>query len=127
VPAEQAASGEWGEDDSDWSYTVLVRIGAASSKPQDAVSVTFRHSCLRRGMMRDYVAFYGSGATIHVEQPMLKAISTFGARARTRSISWRSAKTSCRACLQTRRFRIGLPAGRCRSAPGTRWRASMAD
>jgi predicted dehydrogenase len=68
VPAEQAASGEWGKVDSDWSYTVLARIGAASAKPQDAVSVTFRHSCLRRGMLRDYVAFYGSGGTIHVEQ-----------------------------------------------------------
>jgi len=68
VPAEQAAGGEWGAVDSDWSYTVLVRIGVAGSDPKAAVSVTFRHSCLRKGMVRDYVAFYGSGGTIHVEQ-----------------------------------------------------------
>lgn len=68
VPAEQAAAGQWGEVDSDWSYTVLARIGAAGSNPQSGVSVTFRHSCLRRGMHSDYVAFYGSGGTIHVDQ-----------------------------------------------------------
>ncbi len=68
VPAEQAARGEWGVVDSDWSYTVLARIGAPGSDPKAAVSVTFRHSCLRKGMLRDYVAFYGSGGTIHVEQ-----------------------------------------------------------
>ena len=68
VPPEQAARGEWGVVDSDWSYTVLARIGAAGTRPADRVSVTFRHSCLRRAMLRDYVAFYGSEGTIHVEQ-----------------------------------------------------------
>lgn len=66
--AEQAAQGEWAEVDSDWSYTVLARIGAPGSKPADGVSVTFRHSCLRLGKHQDYVAFYGSRGTIHVDQ-----------------------------------------------------------
>ena len=68
VAPEQAAAGKWGDVDSDWSYTVLARIGPAGGNPQDAVSVTFRHSCLRRGMVRDYVAFYGTSGTIHVDQ-----------------------------------------------------------
>jgi predicted dehydrogenase len=68
VPPEQAAAGDWAEVDSDWSYTVLARIAAAGAGGQDAASVTFRHSCLRRGMVRDYVAFYGTSGTIHVDQ-----------------------------------------------------------
>ncbi len=68
VPQAQAELGKWGEVDSDWSYTVLARIGAAGSNARDGVSVTFRHSCLRKGMVQDYVAFYGRTGTIHVEQ-----------------------------------------------------------
>ncbi len=68
VPQAQAEAGAWGEVDSDWSYTVLARIGAARSNARDRVSVTFRHSCLRKGMVQDYVAFYGRTGTIHVEQ-----------------------------------------------------------
>ncbi len=68
VPAEQAATAKWGEVDSDWSYTVLARIGAAGSDPAAGISATFRHSCLRKGMVQDYVAFYGRTGTIHVEQ-----------------------------------------------------------
>lgn len=68
VPAEQAAAAPWGEVDSDWSYTVLARIGAPGSDAHDGTSVTFRHSCLRKGMVQDYVAFYGRTGTIHIEQ-----------------------------------------------------------
>lgn len=68
VTAEQAAGGSWGAVDSDWSYTVLARIGPPGSDPEAGVSATFRHSCLRRAMARDYVAFYGSIGTIHIEQ-----------------------------------------------------------
>jgi predicted dehydrogenase len=68
VPAEQAAAARWGEVDSDWSYTVLARIGAPGADPADGVSATFRHSCLRKAMVQDYVAFYGRTGTIHVEQ-----------------------------------------------------------
>src|SRR5215472_4733908 len=66
--AEQAAKGDWAEVDSDWSYTVLTRIGARGSDPADGVSATFRHSCLRQGMHQDYVAFYGSHGTVHVDK-----------------------------------------------------------
>jgi predicted dehydrogenase len=68
VPQAQADAAQWGDVDSDWSYTVLARIGAPASDPAGAVSVTFRHSCLRKGMVKDYVAFYGRTGTIHVEQ-----------------------------------------------------------
>lgn len=68
VSAERAEAAGWGEVDSDWSYTVLARIGAMGTAPEDAVSATFRHSCLRKGKHEDYVAFYGSNGTIHVDQ-----------------------------------------------------------
>ena len=68
VLAERAEAGKWGVVDSDWSYTVLARIGRGGSDPDDGVSVTFRHSCLRKGKVADYVAFYGSAGTVHVEQ-----------------------------------------------------------
>jgi len=68
VPEEQARAARWGEVDSDWSYTVLARIGAPGSDPAAAPSVTFHHSCLRKGKHQDYVAFYGRTGTIHVDQ-----------------------------------------------------------
>jgi hypothetical protein len=68
VTAEQAEQAGWGTVDSDWSYTVLARIGPRGSDPADAASVTFRHSCLRRAKVFDYVAFYGSHGTIHVDK-----------------------------------------------------------
>ena len=68
VPEAQARAARWGEVDSDWSYTVLARIGAPGSDPGAAPSVTFRHSCLRKGRHQDYVAFYGRAGTIHVDQ-----------------------------------------------------------
>ena len=74
--AEQAARGEWGEVDSDWSYTVLARIGAPGSDPKAAVSATFRHSCLRKGKLGDYVAFYGSAGTVHVDRPIARVTSS---------------------------------------------------
>lgn len=73
VSPEKAEAAGWAEVDSDWSYTVLDRIGAPGSNPLDAVSVTFRHSCLRKGKHEDYVAFYGSGGTIHVDQAYCQA------------------------------------------------------
>ena len=68
VPLEQARAAPWGEVDSDWSYTVLARIGGQGTDPANAVSATFRHSCLRKGKLRDYVAFYGRDGTIHVDE-----------------------------------------------------------
>ena len=68
VPEEQARAARWAEVDSDWSYTVLARISAAGSDPAKAASVTFRHSCLRKGKHQDFVAFYGRKGTIHVDQ-----------------------------------------------------------
>lgn len=68
VSPEAAEAAGWAEVDSDWSYTVLDRIGPSGSDPLKAVSVTFRHSCLRKGKHQDYVAFYGSGGTIHVDE-----------------------------------------------------------
>jgi hypothetical protein len=46
----------------------LARIGPPRTREKDAVSATFRHSCLRKGKVADYVAFYGSDGTIHVDQ-----------------------------------------------------------
>lgn len=68
VPAAQAEAARWGDVDSDWSYTVLARIGAPGTDPGGAVSATFRHSCHRKGKVQDYVAFYGKRGTIHVDQ-----------------------------------------------------------
>lgn len=68
VPQAEADAARWGEVDSDWSYTVLLRIGAPGSDPARGVSVTFRHSCLRKSRVQDYVAFYGRAGTIHVDQ-----------------------------------------------------------
>jgi predicted dehydrogenase len=68
VSIETAEEAGWAEVDSDWSYTVLARIGAPGSDPLKAPSVTFRHSCLRKGKHQDYVAFYGSNGTIHVDE-----------------------------------------------------------
>ncbi len=68
VSQETADEAGWAEVDSDWSYTVLDRIGPKGSDPTKAISVTFRHSCLRKGKHQDYVAFYGSNGTIHVDE-----------------------------------------------------------
>jgi predicted dehydrogenase len=68
VPDGRRTAGDWAEVDSDWSYTVLARIGAPGSNPADGMSATFRHSCLRQGKHQDYVAFYGSRGTIHVDK-----------------------------------------------------------
>lgn len=64
---EQAAAGEWVEVDSDWSYTVLVRLGDPSAPMADAVSATFRHSALNFGKHSDYVAVYGAKGALHIE------------------------------------------------------------
>ena len=64
---EQAAECEWRDVDSDWSYTVLTRIGEAGSDPAEAISATFRHSALWPGMQGDYIAFYGEEGVIHIK------------------------------------------------------------
>jgi predicted dehydrogenase len=67
LTAAEAVSHEWAEVDSDWSYTVLVRIGEPGAALDQAVSATFRHSALRFGRHPDYVALYGEEGTLHVE------------------------------------------------------------
>jgi len=66
TPAE-AAQSEWAEVDSDWSYTVLVRLGDQNAPVEQAVSATFRHSALNFGKNTDYVAVYGEKGVLHVE------------------------------------------------------------
>lgn len=64
---EAAAQAEWATVDSDWSYTVLVRLGERSGALDSAVSATFRHSALAFGKNSDYVAIYGELGTLHIE------------------------------------------------------------
>jgi predicted dehydrogenase len=64
---QEAANHKWAEVDSDWSYTVLVRLGDPARGLEQAVSATFRHSALRVGKNPDYVAFYGENGTLHME------------------------------------------------------------
>ena len=63
----QSDQHEWAEVDSDWSYTVLVKLGERGVPLADATSATFRHSALPAGMNKDYVAFYGAEGVIHIE------------------------------------------------------------
>jgi len=65
--AEDAAGQDWAEVDSDWAYTVLVRLGERAAGLEQAVSATFRHSALRFGRNGDYVAFYGEKGTLHID------------------------------------------------------------
>ncbi len=67
LSAEEAAHHEWAEVDSDWSYTVLVRIGERAAGLEQAVSATFRHSALPFGKHKDYVAFYGEKGVLHID------------------------------------------------------------
>jgi hypothetical protein len=67
LTGEEAAQHEWAEVDSDWSYTVLVRLGERGAASGDPVSATFRHSALRFGKNPDYVALYGQEGTLHIE------------------------------------------------------------
>lgn len=64
---EEAAKGEWAAVDSDWSYTVLVRLGQREAVLDQAVSATFRHSALNFGKNADYVAVYGEKGVLHIE------------------------------------------------------------
>jgi predicted dehydrogenase len=64
---EEAAAAAWADVDSDWAYTVLVRLGARTAGLGQAVSALFRHSGLRFGKNADYVAVYGSAGTLHIE------------------------------------------------------------
>jgi len=63
---EQAKDLKWADVNSDWAYTALLRIGDPSKSLEEAVSVTFRHSALRRGRYGDYMALYGEKGTLHV-------------------------------------------------------------
>lgn len=64
---EEAARGEWAEVDSDWAYTVLVRLGQRNGAWDQAVSATFRHAALNFGKNTDYVAVYGEKGVLHIE------------------------------------------------------------
>jgi predicted dehydrogenase len=66
---DMAQSGQhtWAEVDSDWAYTVLVKLGERDAPLADATSATFRHSALPPGKNKDYVAFYGEKGVIHIE------------------------------------------------------------
>jgi hypothetical protein len=63
----QRSDHQWADVDSDWAYTVLVRLGARSAGLTDAVSATFRHSALPFARHKDYVAFYGETGVLHIE------------------------------------------------------------
>lgn len=63
----QSDQHEWAEVDSDWSYTVLVKLGKRGATLADATSATFRHSALPPGKNKDYIAFYGEKGVIHIE------------------------------------------------------------
>ncbi len=67
LTAEEAARCDWRDVDSDWSYTVLARLGASGGDWRDGVSAVFRHSALRLGRMEGYVAFYGEKGTLHID------------------------------------------------------------
>jgi len=67
VPSDEADRRGWATVDSDWSYTVLARIGDRSSEIEGAATATFRHSALRLGKNPDYVAIYGENGTLHIE------------------------------------------------------------
>jgi predicted dehydrogenase len=70
---DQAAVAEWAKVDSDWGYTVLVRIGDRAA-PDQAVSATFRHSALRFARHPDYIAIYGEAGVLHVEGAYMQGI-----------------------------------------------------
>lgn len=57
---------EWADSDAEWSYTVQARIKPDYPATQ-SVSALFHHSGLQPRFNRDYIAFYGSAATIHIE------------------------------------------------------------
>ena len=63
----QRTQHEWAKVDSDWSYTVLVRLGERNAAFADTVSATFRHSALPFAKNKDYVAFYGEKGVLHIE------------------------------------------------------------
>jgi predicted dehydrogenase len=63
---EEADRCAWRDVDSDWSYTVLARVGQPGSDPDAGVSATFRHSALVSSLVENYVAFYGETGTIHI-------------------------------------------------------------
>lgn len=65
---EEAEKCDWADVTSDWSYTVLARIGESAKPLDDAVTATFRHSGLRFGKNTDYVAIYGDKGTLHIEE-----------------------------------------------------------
>ena len=64
---EQASRVHWGDVNSDWSYTALLRVGNRTEGLDGATSVTFRHSALRLGRYPDYFALYGENGTLHVD------------------------------------------------------------
>lgn len=57
---------EWGEVDSEWSYTVLAKLESdyKASKP---VSVLFKHGGLVPRFNEDHIVFYGSKGAIYIK------------------------------------------------------------
>lgn len=57
---------EWRENDAEWSYTVQLKIRPQREHFQP-VSALFRHGGLHPRFQQDYVAIYGSDATLFIE------------------------------------------------------------
>lgn len=56
---------EWAEADTDSSYTVLARMAPNNNRDR-IVSVLFKQAGMHPGFNKDYIAFYGKDATIHI-------------------------------------------------------------
>ncbi len=63
--AAEADKLEWRTADAEWTYTVMARIAGQTGA---TVSALFKHSGLHPRYHADYIAIYGSDATIHIEQ-----------------------------------------------------------
>jgi predicted dehydrogenase len=61
--AAEAERGEWLPVDSDWSYTVMARLGDRGR----SISAWFRHSALQPRMDRDHVAVHGGDGALFIE------------------------------------------------------------
>ena len=57
---------EWADADTDSSYTVLARI-APDNKVDNMVSVLFKQAGMHPGFNKDYIAFFGREASLHID------------------------------------------------------------
>ncbi len=67
LTSEEARKAEWRQVDSDWSYTVMAKIGDPQSDTKEAVSALFKHSGLHPGFNEDGIVFYGSAGSIYLQ------------------------------------------------------------